>query len=164
VLLFFFHRRVRTVLVLPRNQELLQQASRSSSELVATAASDTLLRLWRSICSSSSAAATAPAHAAALQQALQTLQHGSDSAKASAAEFCWLASAFEGQSSAAVLMPDTARVLAAAVLQLEPAPWVVFALAALCNMRERVLEEAVQSSAVLQAWTEMRSTISTARR
>jgi hypothetical protein len=138
--------------VLPRNQELLQQALRSSSELVATAASDTLLQLWRSICSSTSAAATAPAHAAALSQALQVLQHGSDSAKASAAEFCWLASAFEDQSSAALLMPDAARVLAAAVAQPDPAPWVVFALAALCNMRERALEAAVQPPAVLQAW------------
>jgi hypothetical protein len=138
--------------VLPRNQQLLQQALRSSSELVATAASDTLLQLWRSICSSTSAAATAPAHAAALRQALQVLQHGSDSAKASAAEFCWLASAFEDQGSVGLLFPDAARVLAAAVAQPEPAPWVVFALAALCNMRERALQEAVQPPAVLQAW------------
>jgi hypothetical protein len=147
-----FHCRLRSILVLPRNQELLQQALRSSSELVATAASDTLLQLWRSICSSTSAAATAPAHAAALRQALQVLQHGSDSAKATAAEFCWLASACEDQSSAGLLFPDAARVLAAAVEQPEPALWVVFALAALCNMRERALEAAVQPPAVLQAW------------
>jgi hypothetical protein len=137
---------------LARNQELLQQALASSSDLVATAAADTLLQLWRSICNSTSEAATAPAHAVALRQALQVLQHGSNSAKDSAAEFCWLASASESQSSAALLMPDGARVLAAALTQPAPAPWVVFALAALCNTRERALEERAQPPAVLQAW------------
>jgi hypothetical protein len=83
-----FRCRLLTILVLPRSQELLQQALRSSSKLVATAASDTLLQLWSSICSSTSAAATAPTHAAALRQAQEALQHGSNSPKASAAEFC----------------------------------------------------------------------------
>jgi hypothetical protein len=146
--------RLRTTLVQPRNQKLLRQLLRSSSSVVAAAAADTLQQLWRSICFDASAAATAPAHAAALQQALLVLRKGSDRVKASAAEFCWLASTSD--SDVGVLAPQVVPVLTAALDQAgtaldqaEAAPWVVFALAALCNMRQRVLQD---PAPVLQLW------------
>jgi hypothetical protein len=133
--------------VQPRNQELLLQALGSDSAIVAAAAADTLQQLWRSMLCNTSAAATATAHAAALRQALYLLLHGSDSTKASAAEFCWLASASE--NNADLLVPQVVPVLTAALSEPKPAPWAVFAMAALCNIRERALQDAAH---VLQLW------------
>jgi hypothetical protein len=112
--------------VQPHNQELLWQALSSDSSIVATAASDTLLR-----------------------QAVWVLQYGSDSAKASAAEFCWLAAVAASENDAGMLLSEAAPVLATVLTQQEPEHRAVFALAALCRVRERLLAEERELPAVL---------------
>jgi hypothetical protein len=144
-------RRVCIALAQPRNQELLQQALGSSSDVVSTSAASTLLKLWSKVTDSGSTAATLPAHADALRLAARALQHGSDSAKASAAEFCWLASK-QHNGSESLLMHDAATALAAALTAAEPTPCGVFALAALCNVRAKLLEDQHALPATLQLW------------
>jgi hypothetical protein len=139
-------------MVQPRNQELLQQALASSSSLVATAASATLLTLWSNFDRTCSAVAAAAAHVGTLYQAAFVLRNGDRSEKMSAAELCWLSSAFANQGSAVLLVRAAARVLTPALMLQRPGPWVVFLLAALCNMEHKAVRQQYEPPAVLHLW------------
>jgi hypothetical protein len=146
------HYNIHTILAQPRSQELLQAAISGDNRTVRDAAADVLSWLWTQVTAQPYGVAAVPSYAAALREAVFTIQHGSSCAAAGAAQLCWLAS--KQWPAADLLAPHAGGLMRAAAGLLEYQqgyeagsrffgepllhPSQIYCLAALCNITAHV--------------------------